>query len=268
MHASPIRVSQGDSLGEGAAAWPVWRQRLVFFALLLFLTVYWGVGLLILLTAGAFSRLFCSEKERSELGRQLLGGLFHGLTSVIELTGAVHVRRENSERLKSQSGPVIIAPNHPALWDVLFMLDLVRDAACIMKSGLRGNPLLSQGAQFAGFLPNAPKLAMVKSAVAHLGDGGKLIIFPEGTRSGQGSVGDFRPGVALIAKESGAPVLPVFIRTSSSYLSKGWPLLKPPEFPITIEISVGEPQRVADGEQTRDFSERLRKLYAKTLSGG
>ena len=239
----------------------------MFTYLLVFLAAYWGIGLAILLVASLVTKLIFTGEERSDFGRCLLGGLFRGLTKSLELSGALQISRIGVDALERAEGPLIIAPNHPALWDVLFMLDISRDAACIMKSSLFENPLLSHGARFAGFLPNSPKLRMIRGAVTHLDNGGRLLIFPEGTRSGEEGVQEFRPGIALIAKQADAPVLPVFIRTSSPYLSKGWSLLRPPTFPIRIEISVGGRQRVADGEPTREFSERLERLYRAQLSG-
>jgi 1-acyl-sn-glycerol-3-phosphate acyltransferase len=94
-----------------------------------------------------------------------------------------------------------------------------------------------------------------------------LLLFPEGTRTRRelGSLNDFRPGLALLAKRSGAPVLPVFITTDSPYLGKGWPTWKMPKLPVSISFRVGETMTIMPDERVRDFSERLEERVRKGL---
>ena len=47
------------------------------------------------------------------------------------------------------------------------------------------------------------------------------MIFPEGTRSETGDVGEFKRGAFLLAKESGKKIVPVGIRGTSEILPKG-----------------------------------------------
>jgi 1-acyl-sn-glycerol-3-phosphate acyltransferase len=76
--------------------------------------------------------------------------------------------------------------------------------------------------------------------VRDLNAGTQLIIFPEGTRTAGRTVNRFKPGVTLIAKKAGVPIQTVFIETRSPFLTKGWPILKPPPFPIEIAVRLGE----------------------------
>ena len=108
---------------------------------------------------------------------------------------------------------------------------------------------------------------MVRMATEYLSDGGKMLIFPEGTRTRRenGEVNPFLPGLALISKKSGASVLPIFVLTDSYYMGKGWPIWKPAPLPIHIVIRVGEIQCAQDGEKTQAFSDRLERYYRDEL---
>ena len=58
--------------------------------------------------------------------------------------------------------------------------------------------------------------------MAHaLREGGNLLIFPEGTRSPDGKIGDFKPTFAALAIESGVPVVPVAISGAIRALPRG-----------------------------------------------
>jgi len=46
--------------------------------------------------------------------------------------------------------------------------------------------------------------------------------------------------VTLIAKKAGVPIQTIFIEARSSFLTKGWPILKPPPLPIELSIRLGK----------------------------
>ena len=65
-----------------------------------------------------------------------------------------------------------------------------------------------------------------------------LCIFPEGTRSPTGAMQEPKPGVAMLATRSGAPILPVGISGSDTFLGRGKRL---PRFGTRITLRVGQP---------------------------
>ncbi|TXL18071.1 hypothetical protein BMR04_02675 [Methylococcaceae bacterium HT3] len=73
-------------------------------------------------------------------------------------------------------------------------------------------------------------------------------------------------GVALLAKQTSVPVIPVFIRSNSRFFEKGWPLYKKPEFPLKLSINVAEPVFMQQSETTQEFVQRLQKIYIDELS--
>ncbi len=51
--------------------------------------------------------------------------------------------------------------------------------------------------------------------------GEMIVIFPEGTRSPDGSIGEFKAGAFFIARKTGAPLFPVYVGGSAAALPKG-----------------------------------------------
>ena len=107
------------------------------------------------------------------------------------------------------------------------------------------------------------RLRGTKVAGGLLDDGWSLILFPEGTRSTDGLMGDFRPGAALIAVMKNVPVVPVALSGAYAAMPRGksWPVPGKP----TVTVRFGSAMRPEDGEGTRDFSDRIRRQVALLL---
>lgn len=80
------------------------------------------------------------------------------------------------------------------------------------------------------------------------------MMFPEGTRSRTGQIGEGHPGTAMIARRTGAPILPVAITGTEGI---AWPgvFLRPRSISY-IRVVVGEPFMLDHNAQTN--SETLR----------
>lgn len=89
---------------------------------------------------------------------------------------------------------------------------------------------------------------LVENAQKVLGTGSSLLIFPEGTRSRDGQLGEFRSGALRIAKEFDVPLLPVALVGTRDLLPKGGKLNPGP-----IEVRLGEPiqpEDLVDGDMS------------------
>jgi 1-acyl-sn-glycerol-3-phosphate acyltransferase len=92
-----------------------------------------------------------------------------------------------------------------------------------------------------------------------LADGRPIAVFPEGTRSRDGRMRDFKDGAAYLAMRSGAPVLPVGI-SGSQHMFPGRSRL-PHRTRVTIRI--GEPISLSDGTTGRVDRELLATQTAR-----
>ena len=89
-------------------------------------------------------------------------------------------------------------------------------------------------------------LAAVKPALAR---GRTVVIFPEGTRSTDGKVGEFRSGALHLARDCGVPIVPVALLGTGDVLPKGGHYS-----PAPMEVRFGQPIDPAtiDASQLRD----------------
>ena len=90
-----------------------------------------------------------------------------------------------------------------------------------------------------------------------------VLVFPEGTRSAEGKLARFRSGIGLLAKQSGAMVLPVAIRGLGELKTGKRRWFRSG----TIEVVVGEPIKLAPGESEAAITARLHDEMERLMAG-
>jgi len=146
-----------------------------------------------------------------------------------------------------ERGGVILASNHQSFLDPPAVGMAVRRHLYFVarRSLLRGRlaaALLKQ----QHVLPidrDAPELAAIRAIVRRLRNGDGLVLFPEGTRTSDGSVGRFRPGFALVAARARVPVVPVAI--SGGF--RAWPRWQRLPAWGPVRVMYGDPLPPPDG---------------------
>ncbi len=206
------------------------------------------------------------------LGRPVGGALLRLVLGVfvayVRATGLVKADVSSLAPLRRDLRPCILAPNHLALWDAVFLVAALPRVVCVMKAPIIRNPLLGGGACLAGFIPAGDNRRMIRGAAAALREGCRLVLFPEGTRTRPEArwINPLRGGVALIAARAGVPVHPVFIRSSSRFLEKGWRPWRRPGFPVRVELELGAPVAPAASEPPQQFVARLQQVFEAELA--
>jgi 1-acyl-sn-glycerol-3-phosphate acyltransferase len=182
----------------------------------------------------------------------------------LSITRAYHLDLRDIDSLRG-GPPVILAPNHPCLIDALLILTRHPNIVCVMKSALMRNVFLGSGSRLARYVRNDSSRQMVKESVAHLLEGGVLLLFPEGTRTTRTPINSLVGSVGLIAKHANVPVQTLVIETDSAFLSKGWPLFKRPSLPITYRARLGK--RFDPPADVAAFTAELDRYYRHELEG-
>jgi 1-acyl-sn-glycerol-3-phosphate acyltransferase len=78
----------------------------------------------------------------------------------------------------------------------------------------------------------------LRHVVRALREGYGVLLYPEGTRSSDGSIGKFRSGIGrLIAQFPGIPVIPTYLKGTSEVLPKGWSI----PVPRRVRVVFGAP---------------------------
>jgi len=182
----------------------------------------------------------------SHLAVRLFWRLFFGL----RIIGSEHLR--NRERS-------IFACNHLSYADPLVAgCALDREVAFVAKKELFRNRLFARLIETYNAIPidrdeidrNALKLISSK-----LGSGGSILMFPEGTRSRDGAIGELKAGLGFIALHNGATVVPMHISGTNDLL--GCFLRR-----RRLEVRIGPPIRTPEGYAPSD-----RKSEYRVLSG-
>lgn len=157
----------------------------------------------------------------------------------LSITGAYRLDLTAIDSLRG-GPPLILAPNHPCLIDALLILTRHTNLVCVMKAELMRNIFLGAGSRLARYVANESSRHMIKESVAHLQEGGVLLLFPEGTRTKTAPINPLVGSVGIIAKHAGVPVQTLIIETDSPFLSKGWPLFRRPDLPIVYRVRLGK----------------------------
>lgn len=90
---------------------------------------------------------------------------------------------------------------------------------------------------------------------------GHVILYPEGTRSGDGQIHGFKKGAGLFAVELGVPVVPAYIEGSHRILAKG----KFVPGPGRVTVRFGEPIRFESNQVDHLQSRTLRKCAVELI---
>ena len=221
-----------------------------------------GIGCLLWSALAFLLHLILPRRYGVRLGRWMATLGFRTYLFILHVIGLARFDLRALDALRG-AGPLIIAPNHPGLLDALMVLSRLSNVVCVFKASLLDNPLWGAGARLAGYVRNDWFIGSVKLAVEELHQGGQLLLFPEGTRTEPAPLGEFQTGVAYVSYRSGVPIQTVIIEQDSSFLGKGWPLLKRPELPMHFRLRLG--QRFDPPTDPRAFTKVLREYFLSEL---
>lgn len=169
------------------------------------------------------------------LARGTVGALMHSYVRV-----RVHGRENIPEK-----GAFILAPNHSSHLDGPAVLTAVGGKRRVWIAGAEdyffnnGLKRFVFGKLFdtIPFDRQADGIAGLRRCGDALSRGDGLLMFPEGTRSLNGRVHEFKVGVAVLAMQRGVPIVPVYIHRAYALWRKGSHFVRPG----VIEVSFGKP---------------------------
>jgi long-chain acyl-CoA synthetase len=184
------------------------------------------------------------------------------LDLIFSLYGRLSVR--GREHLPSK-GPFILAPNHLSLADApAVVAALSRHVAFqtffLGTTDFFGGPLSSKIAGNINVIPvdMDTRLYGAMQLSAHVLRHDKVLcVFPEGGRSRDGRIKEFKKGVGIIAKELNIPIIPVAIRGTYEMMSAGRRFPKP----VPIGVSFGKPVY----PENKDYDEIVKTLYNRVV---
>jgi 1-acyl-sn-glycerol-3-phosphate acyltransferase len=163
--------------------------------------------------------------------------------------------RVEGRRHVPRTGPVLVIANHQSYLDPLLVgVASQRHLRAVARKTLFRNPLFGRLIRGLDAIPIDLKGVAkegVRAVLEELARGRAILLFPEGTRSADGRVHPFRPGIHLLIKRVQAPIVPVGIAGAF----EAWPVrrrspvfapLFPPAERGGVAVAVGRPLDARD----------------------
>ena len=186
--------------------------------------------------------------------------------TIMKLTGS-KVKVEGIENLPE--GAVVMISNHEGDFDIPTLLaSIEKPFGFISKVEVKKVPILSTWMEIMNcvFLDRSDRRKSVQSireAVKLLKEGHSIAIFPEGTRSKGGPIGEFKSGGFRLAKDAKVPIVPISISGTSNVFEKNGRLVKPAS--IQVKILPCIPSSIFDQKDMKEVSDYVREVIINSL---
>lgn len=213
-----------------------------------------GLYTIVLGTASLCSSLIDRTGHLGHRCARLWAQLILKTTGVrVEVSGLEHVDPRHS---------CVLAANHQSIYDIpILFASLPLQLRIVAKASLGRVPFLGWHLQRTGHLlvdrtnPGAGIVAKMRRLVS---ESHSLIVFPEGTRSMDGTLGRFKKGPFLVAVDAQLPVVPVSISGSRHVMKKGHLTVSPGVVRLTIHPPIATIGVSRAG--VASFAERIREV--------
>ena len=179
---------------------------------------------------------------------------------ILSTTG-VRVRVSGLEHV-APGRSYVFAANHQSIYDIpILFASIPAQLRIVAKESLGRIPFMGWHLHRAGHLlvdRRNPGADIVQKMARLVSESSSLIVFPEGTRSVDGTVARFKKGPFLVAIDARLPVVPVSIALSRNVMQKGQLMVRPGE----VHLTVHPPLETANINRTAviPFAGRVREI--------
>jgi long-chain acyl-CoA synthetase len=210
-------------------------------------------------------------------GRSLLRRLAFSLNRLL-LRSCFRLTVHGRENLPLER-PFVLAPNHVSVIDPFVVVGAM-PLAVLRRTFFAGwtgiafaNPLFRFGSRLAQAVPIDPRHAASSSlafGAAVLKRGHNLVWFPEGERSADGRLGEFKPGLGLLLKHHPATVVPTLIQGAYESMPRGrrWPLCRRITITFGPPVETRELLVAGEGSEQDRISRALHRRVAELAAAG
>lgn len=161
-------------------------------------------------------------------------------------------------------GPAVYAANHASTLDIFVVFGhLPVEFRIIHKRSISFLPFVGWAIAAGGHVAidrSHPFRARrsLDAAARRIRGGTSVVVFPEGTRSADGSVGRFKRGSFRLAIEAGVPVVPVSLAGVKALVPTGLASLRPGEVQVVLHRPVSVAGRSVEEAET--LAEETRQI--------
>jgi long-chain acyl-CoA synthetase len=165
-----------------------------------------------------------------------------------------------------EKGPCLVCPNHQSYIDAFVIIAALpfrvySKMFFVGYSTIFAGPIMKLTARVLNIIPVDPDthlLGAMKAGAAGLRQGRFLCIFPEGGRTFDGELMEFKKGAAILARELAAPVVPVAIAGAYEVWPRGSSRIRPRKVRVAFGKAFMFTESSAD-DPYREDTERLRQ---------
>ena len=187
---------------------------------------------------------------------------------LILITSGVRIRRHGD--LPSPGESCVFVANHSSFYDVpILFTALPRQLRLMAKAALGYVPFIGWHLMRSGHLlvnRKNPGASIFKRMQRMLRSGASLMVFPEGSRTIDGTVNRFKGGIFLLAIENGLPVVPVSVVGSRIVMPKRRFMVCAATVDVTVHAPI--PTKDLTRDDARALAERVRAIVAGAVPGG
>jgi 1-acyl-sn-glycerol-3-phosphate acyltransferase len=163
-----------------------------------------------------------------------------------------------------KEGGLIMAANHASFFDPPVIGGVsTRRVRFMAREGLFKIPLFGTFLKIFAFpvKRDKPHPSAIKGTVRRLQQGELIVMFPEGSRSVDGSLLEAKRGLSVIAAMSRMPVIPTLIKGTERALPVGARFPRPSKITVTF----GAPLVMHKEETEKQFQERVNRDIIKEI---
>ena len=158
-----------------------------------------------------------------------------GARGTLFLMRAVGVRLKVVGTERVPPGTCLFVANHTSSADAPAVVNAIpRRIAILLKKSLFQWPIVGQAFTLAHFIPverskHESAIASLEKAIEAMREGQSFLIYPEGTRSPDGRLQEFKKGAVVMAIKAGVPIVPVACSNAHRIMEKRSLVIHPGE---------------------------------------
>lgn len=192
-----------------------------------------------------------------------------GVKGVMFFVRAAGVRVNVSGLERIPAGACLFVANHTSSADAPAVVGAIpRRIAILLKKSLFAYPIVGQAFTLAHFIPvergnHESAIASLEKATEAIRAGQSFLIYPEGTRSPDGRLQEFKRGAVVMAIKAGVPIVPMVCAGAQNVMEKRSLVIHPGV--ITVEFLAPIDASAFSFEQREELNQLMRAAMAAAL---
>lgn len=233
---------------------------------------FFKIFYLIVIVIAITPRLWCIKRKANAMSPQEKDSVVYKTTNwfgkkMVRVTGST-VEVKGLENVPKDK-PVLVVSNHQSNMDIPVLLGyLNKPIGFVSKAEIKKFPVVPTWMELMNcvFMDRSDRrqsLKAIKDGIELLKSGHSIVIFPEGTRSKGGEIGDFKAGSFHLAVKSGVSILPVTLDGTYKMFEANGNRMKPAHATLTIAKPI-TPEEYASMD-AKELTQHTKDIIASQL---